>query len=210
MDEPVDIETAELGHTFADSELKDQCKVIMGGIAWPGKEAGYGVILALGINEHWQGGRIYLLDEVKSFDLGELILKCEALDLKYKPKYWSGDDKNAAAGQFMLDIQSKSRFWVSHSSVIDMDQPYPYMMATIKDLLRDDSGDDNHRLNLKASVIFDHLGTIKKDVVSLQLGDHPAIEALAFAVCELKDDALWWPKPLPRYEKPASAYPMGF
>ena len=39
--------------------------------------------------------------------------------------------------------------------------------------------------------------------------DQPAIEALSFAVCELKDDARWWPPEPPRYDKPAHAYPMG-
>jgi len=207
IDEPVTIETAKLGHTFVGNELKDQCKAIIGGIAWPGKQAGFGVILALDIDEHWQGGRIYLLDEVESWDLGELIRKCEALNLKYKPKFWSGDDENAAAGKFMLDRQSKSRFSLIHSSVIDMEQSYSYMLTILKDLLRD----DNRRLFLKAGIISGHLGTIKpEDGACLQVGDHPGIEALACAVEELKDDARWWPPEPPRHEKPAASYPMGF
>jgi len=203
----MDVKTADLGHPFTDEDLKEHCKVVVGGIAWPGRQAGFGVILALDINRHWQGGRIYLLDEVKSSGLGELIRMCEGLDLKYHPKFWSGDNKNASAGKFMLDNQNNSRFWVSHSSVLDLEQPYPYVLATLKDLLRD----DNRRLFLKSSIIAGHLGTIKpEDVASLQVGDHPAIEALAFAVCELKNDSRWWPKPPPRQDKPGHAYSKGF
>jgi len=207
MNDRPTIETAELGHTFLDSELKDQCKVIVGGIAWPGKQPGFGVILALDAQKYYEGGHIILLDEVESFRLGELIRKCEGLNLKYRPKFWSGDNKNAAAGKFMLDSQSNSPFWVSHSSILDLEQPYSYTLTIIQDLLRDGS----RRLFLKSSTISGHLGTIKQeDVASLQVGDLPAIEALAFAVCELKDDSLWWPKPPPRQDKPGHSYPMGF
>ncbi|MBM3302184.1 MAG: hypothetical protein FJY85_19815 [Deltaproteobacteria bacterium] len=37
------IETAPLGYTFTDQELAAQCRVVVGGIAWPGKRPGYGV-----------------------------------------------------------------------------------------------------------------------------------------------------------------------
>ena len=205
MNDRPTIEAADLGHTFLDSELKDHCKVIVGGVAWPGKQPGFGAVLALDDEEYYEGGHIILLEEVESFDLGELIRKCEALNLKYGLESWSGDGKNTAAGNFMLENQNT--FWVGHSSVIDMDQPYSYMLPTLKDLLRDDS----RRLFLQSGTIAGQLGNfIPEDVASLQLGDHPAIEALTFAVCELKDDATWWPKPSPKQEKMAAAYPMGF
>ena len=208
MNDRPTIETAELGHTFLDSELKDHCKVIVGGIAWPGNQPGFGVVLALDAQKYYEGGHIILLDEVESCNLGELIRKCKALNLEYRPKFWSGDNKNAAAGKFMLDNHDNTRFWVSHSSVLDMEQPYSFMLPTLKDLLRD----DNRRLFLKSSIIAGHLGTIKdEDVASLQVGDHPAIEALASAVCELKNDSLWWPKPPPRQgDTPGHLRPMGF
>ncbi len=42
----------------------------------------------------------------------------------------------------------------------------------------------------------------------MQIGEFPAIEALAFAVCELQDDSRWRSVREPRYDS-LSASPLG-
>jgi hypothetical protein len=60
-----------------------------------------------------------------------------------------------------------------------MKAKYPYILAEIKGVL--DRG--NRQLFLKDSKVANHLGGINpEEVVDMQLGDFPVIEALAFAV----------------------------
>jgi hypothetical protein len=44
---PEIIESADLGHPFTARELRSQCQVLIGGIAWPGKRPGFAVVVAL-------------------------------------------------------------------------------------------------------------------------------------------------------------------
>jgi hypothetical protein len=204
------IETAPLGHTFTDRELETQCRIIVGGIAWPGKRPGYGVILARDAREFWPGGHLILLDEVESWDLGDLIRRCLALGIKHKPRHWYGDHQNAAAGRFLLNHRTTGQlkdFHILPSSVLDMPQAYPYMLATLKGLLHEDS----RRLFLKGSKILADLGAIvPEDVPFMQIGEYPAIEALSFAVAELADDARWKPVKTQHHQAPSVMHRMGF
>jgi hypothetical protein len=204
------IETAELGHTFTERKLEAQCRAIVGGIAWPGKRPGYGVILALDVREFWPGGHMILLDEVDSWDLGELIRRCAALSLKYKPKFWVGDQHNAGARQLIMDNRADGPlkdFYIHHSSVLDMPQAYPYMLATLKGLLQEDT----RRLFLKASKVLADLGAIvPEEVPYMEIGEYPGVEALSFVVCELQDDSRWRPqREQRRYETPTYMRPLG-
>lgn len=54
---------------------------------------------------------------------------------------------------------------------------------------------DSHRLFLKSSNILVDLSAIMpEEIPFMQIGEHPAIETLSFAVCELKQDSRWRPQ----------------
>jgi hypothetical protein len=65
-----------------------------------------------------------------------------------------------------------------------MEHLYPYILAQIRGLL-----DPDHRqLFLKDSKVANYLSGIEPgEVVNLQLGEYPAIEALAMAVLEMRN-----------------------
>jgi hypothetical protein len=194
--EDLTIETAPLGHTFTDKELQEQCAAIFGGVAWPGKHPGFAIVLALDTEEYLEGRHMHVLDEVESRDIGELIRRCTALDVKYKPKIWFGNDRNSAANRLIFDMmkqrqprqdteQQRPGFSVLGSDLLDLETPYSFMLAMLKDLLNEEC----RRLFIKDSRVKGHLAQIDQDTdtSALAFGEYPAIEALAFVVCEAKD-----------------------
>ncbi len=71
--------------------------------------------------------------------------------------------------------------------------------------------EDGDRLFLKASKILADLGAIvPEEVPFIEIGEYPAIEALAYAVCELQDDSRWRPQREQRRERPAVLHRTGF
>jgi len=71
---------------------------------------------------------------------------------------------------------------------------------------------DSRRLFLKASKILADLGAIvPEEVPFAEIGEYPAVEALAFAVCELQDDSRWRSqREQRRYDPPTYMRPLGF
>jgi len=190
----VDIKTAELGQDFTIEELKSQCKAIYGGVSWPSKRPGFAVVLGMSHDKHFDNYDIYLLDEFEHIDMWELIKQCGVLIFKYQPTMWIGDKKNDAADRFIQELnitlrrpeksnQEQLYFSVYSTPILDMKNPYPYIMSEIKKLVDEES----RQLFLKDSKTKNYLGEIEpSEVVELQLGDYPAIEALAFAMIEMR------------------------
>ena len=204
----MDIKTAKLGHPLSRAELAEQCKRIYGGVAWPGKNPGFAVVIAMGREKHFDKHDIYLLDEFESFDTRELVRQCGALDFKYRPDRWVGDTRNDAADRFIrelnaelatpddlqtlsvldfgrrvTDFSQRRRFSLASTAMLDMEQLYPYVLPQIKGLL----DPDRRQLFLKGSKVADYLSGIEPgQIAELQLGDYPAVEALAFAVIEMR------------------------
>lgn len=191
------LRTAVLGHPFTDAQLQDQCKVVFGGVAWPGKRPGFAVVLAMDPERHFNSHDIYLLDEVESADMRVLVRQCGVLDTKYKPSQWLGDNRNSAADRFIQEVneerprlrgpfEERRDFHVCPTSHLDMEGPYEYLLPTIKALL----AQDRRQLFLKTSRVLEYLGQIKPDEIPfMEFGEYPAIEALGFAVCEMLDYA---------------------
>ena len=73
----------KLGHTFDYSELRNQCKMVYGSVALPGKRPGFVVIIGMDKKKRLNSHDIYLLDEYENADLRKLIRQCVALDTKY-------------------------------------------------------------------------------------------------------------------------------
>jgi len=189
-----DIEKAKLGHPFTELELRNQWKVIYGGVSWPGKQPGFAVVVGMLYGRHFDGHDIYLLEEYESFDTRELVRQCGAMDARYKPAMWIGDNRNNAADRHINEMASELQspatsivarrsFYVCPTTMTEMNQLYAYMLPHLKRLL-----DPERRvLFLKSSKVLDYLADIEeKEVADLQFGAYPAIEALAFAVIEMR------------------------
>jgi hypothetical protein len=178
----LDLETAPLGHPFTAKELEAQCTQVVGGIGWPGKQPGAGVIVARSAEAFPDGCHLVLLDEVDAADIGDLIRKCRTLAAKYRPAWWVGHGKHAAAQRFLMETRQYD-FPVRPSALLEDPAPYPFMLATLKDLLR--AG--GRRLFLKGGAVVGHLSAIvPEDVPYLAVGAWPAVEALAAAVADLR------------------------
>lgn len=193
----MDIKTAKLGE-FSHKELKEQCKAIYGGVAWPGEGPGFAVVIGTDKEKHFDSHDIYLLDEFESMDVRELVRQCGVLDFKYQPKRWIGDNKNDAADRFIREMNDefadevnenflsesdRRRLYVCSTQILDMKCPYQFILAELKQLLNK----ERRQLFLKDSKIGDYLGGIEPSQIStLEFGAFPAIEALAFAVIEMR------------------------
>jgi hypothetical protein len=191
----MNVRTAPLNHLFTDDELAGQCKAIVGGVSWPAKRPGLAVVLAMTPEKHFDSYDIYLLAEYESFDMRELVRQCGVLDEQYKPLAWYGDDRNDAADRLISEMcaelqsqRTKLRprrcFSVCHTVLVEMKKLYAYILPQLKWLL-----DPQRRmLFLKDSKIVNYLAAIEEnEIADLELGTYPAIEALAFALLELKE-----------------------
>jgi hypothetical protein len=203
----MELDKIELGYNYTDRELKSCYRQIFGGVVWPGKNPGFAVVIGMGHKKHFGSHDIYLLDEFQSFDIRELVRKCGALNFRYQPAMWIGDDKNDAADRFVREAnresqvkesqknywwssapQRRRQFYVCPTPILDRDHPYPYIMSELKSLL-----DEDHRqLFLKDGMTANYLSGIEPEKVStFEFGKFPAIEALAFAVTEMRHRASW-------------------
>ena len=183
-----ELNDAKLGQSFEIKELQRCCKVVYGGIAWPAKRPGFAVVVAMDRFKQYgtQIHEICLLDEFESRDMWELVKQCGALNFKYNPSAWIGDNQNPTADQFRRQINTETHgrcFSVSRTSMLDMDQPYQHILQNIVHMVNE----ERRELFLKGSRIIEYLREIDEDAeIELELGEYPAIEALAYAVLEMK------------------------
>ena len=177
---------AKLGQVWDRDELEFHFTSIYGGVAWPGKHPGFAVVVAKSrfYND------IYLLAESYSEDMLVLVRQCGVLNYKYHPAVWFGDTTNKAAARFINEMNKKyecsQQFSLTSTQMLDMGQElYQFILPKLKELL----DKERKQLHLKSSKIRDHLITVESDEIAIMdLGEYPAIEALAFAVLELKRD----------------------
>jgi hypothetical protein len=184
-----DVENARLGEPFDTRELTRCCKTAYGGVSWPGRRPGFAVIVAMDRTRHLDSYDVCLLDEFESFDIRDLVRQCGALDFEYLPSQWIGDWRNDAADKFLSEMNNESEdtnrrpFNLGWTPMFDMERLYPYILAEIRRLL----ASDRRQLFLKDSRILGYLSEIEPGgIAELERGDYPAIEALAFAVMEMR------------------------
>ena len=193
------MKTVELGQEFELKELRKLCQAVWGGVCWPDKREGFAVVVGMDQQRHLDSYDIYLLDECKSDDTYQLVRQCGVLNYKYCPDRWIGENKNDAASQFIQEMNNeyeqikrtsrhdftvhKRQFSIEPTLMLEMKKLYPYILAEIKRLL-----DEKHRLlELKNSKILSYLREIEEgETATLELGEYPAIEALAFVVIEMR------------------------
>jgi hypothetical protein len=183
--------------------------MIYGGVAWPGKRPGFALVVGMDRKRHFDSHDIYLLDEYESFDIRKLVRQCVALDRKYfisytgysrtdSPGRWIGQSKNDAAYRLLQEVNDEfsrdSRddiddltyyFSIDPTPLYEMENLYPYILAEIKELL----DPERRQLFLKESKVANYLSGINpEEVVDMQLGDYPAVEALGIVVAEMRSD----------------------
>lgn len=213
MDWPIAIEQP-LGYAWDEEQLKHHFKVVYGGVAWPGKKPGFAVVVGLTRDKHFESSDVYLLDEFESADTRVLVRQCGVLHHKYQPQRWIGDRCNDAADRFIREMNDERQlpedsengrdgFYISWTPILDMQNPYEYMLPELKRLL----DKERRQLILKDGKGRDYLAEIKpEEIPFLEFGAYPAIEALAFAVDSIRRDAdLWAPRKRKRMEPPQSA-----
>jgi len=188
------LKETDLGEEIAIADLKRESRLICGGVSWPGKRPGFAVVLAMHPEKHLDSYDVYLLDEFESFDMRQLVRQCGVLDFKYRPKMWIGDSRNDAAARFINEMNDERQrsddrwrrrrlFSVSRTMMLEMERLYQYILPQIKRLL----DKDRRQLELRDSKILNYLSMIDSaEIADLELGDYPAIEAIAFAVLEMR------------------------
>ena len=190
-----DLKQTPLNFPLTDVELTNQCKAIVGGVSWPTQQPGFAVIVGMLYEKHFDSHDIYLLGEWESFDTRELVRQCGAMDAQYKPLAWFGDARNDAADRLIKEMDAELQspatslnlrrsFYLCPTMLAEIKPLYSYILPHIKSLL-----DPQRRmLFLKESKTISYLAAIEEaQVADLTFGAYPAIEALAFAVIELKN-----------------------
>jgi len=185
----MDMQTAQSTDKSETQGLEARYKRIYGAVAFTGKCPGYAVVVGMIQEEHFESHDIYLIDEFESADMRELIRQCGVLDCKYKPEVWIGNRLNDAADRFIKEMnkefKSSRRFFGLRSTpILDMKNPYEFICPQLKHLL----SKKRRQLFLEDSKLVAELDGIDPFQISeFEFGDHPAIEALAFAVIELRN-----------------------
>lgn len=203
----IDLRTTELGKTFNYRELRSHCKAVWASVSWPGKRPGFAVVVGMAHKRHLDSYDIFLLDEYESFDMRQLVRQCGALDLKYFITFhslcqpdasdkWIGDSKNDAAAKFIEEMNAEGEranrkdfttyrepFRLNSTMMLEMENPYSFILPQIKDLVNA----EHRQLFLKDSKVVNYLARVEEaEIAELQLGEYPAIEALAFVVIEMR------------------------
>jgi hypothetical protein len=178
-----DIKKAELGAAFEIHGLNRCCRAVYGGIGWPSsKNPGFAVVMAMALNEQTAEYEICILDEFESSVYREIITHCEALDSKYEPNMWIADTTNDSAEEIKYEIRDEVGFYLSETDLVKMNPCYPFFLYVLKELL----SPEHRRLFLKNSKSLKYMADIEQGQdAKLQIGEYPAIEALAFAVIEM-------------------------
>jgi hypothetical protein len=173
-----------LGQTWTQDNLKAAFQVVWGGLAYPGKRPGFALVAGL---RRQNESEVHVLDEYESTDLGDLLRRCRSLGEKYRVNYglpeflWWGDNQLTSALPLMREIGFD---YPRHSPILDMEQPYSYMMAKLHEYLNR----VNKQLVLRGSKVAVTLTDIKpEDVSYLEFGAYPDVEALAFVVTALRN-----------------------
>lgn len=166
------------------------------GVAWPGKEVGYAVVLGLARETVHHPYSAYVIDEYESGDIADLIRQCCVLDAKWSPDRWMGNRDNEAAQMILWQVVSK--YALEHGNwrglsicppiYMEHKRPYEYMIPQIKDMLKlQVYGEiEIRKLYLKGCMAVPRLQTLDtQDLTEFKWGERPHIEALAFAALEI-------------------------
>ena len=176
-----------IGHVWHHADLAKHFPAIMGGVAFPGRRPGFAIVA--GLRDPMGLREVHVLDEYDSADLSELLRACSALAEKYRVRErgefrWVGDNRKVAVRTLLAEMDHGPQ--IASTRILEMEAPYQYMMSKLKEYLTG----DKKTLFLRGSRVAEMMGEIRPDEVPyLEFGDFPAIEALAFVVKALHEEA---------------------
>jgi hypothetical protein len=171
-------------------DIKNLYQVIVGGMSWPSKEPGYGVLLGLGFDEGRQVPYSMVVAEYESNDIDDLIRQCCVMDIQWEPYQWIADmDRHEAAQEAIIsivrDIQKNNDLrWSGLKTCppmyVEHKRPYEYILPNLKRMGK------HKQLYLKDAKVQAKLDIVlAQDMAQFKWGAYPHIEALAFAALEI-------------------------
>jgi hypothetical protein len=162
-------------------------RYIYGGVAWPGKRAGFAIIVVMDEKKHFDSHDVCVLAEFESFSTREMVRQIGVMDATFMPDRWIGDNRNDAADAFVRELQNdgdrdrrRSKLMFVYTSMLEMEYFYRYALDEIKRLTQK----ERKMLYLKESAVIRYLSDILDEemITELKHGAYPAIEALSYAV----------------------------
>lgn len=185
-----------LGYHWDRLDMEETYNYRFGGIGWPGKDQGFGVVIGV-LEKRRRSGppwrEFHVLDECESRNPKKLLCKCLDLHWRYAPTGWVTNHVDAAGDAFSEELHqdnaaaydfhhSPARFANQHPGA----NPYSYLVnGVIEELV----GGSEKRLYLKNDKAAEQLHALRKDEIPLLLpGTYPAVEAVGFALVEARDD----------------------
>lgn len=191
-------------HAWTPETLQDTFAAVMGGVAYPGRRPGFAVVAGLCHPKAEGDCEIHVLAETESLDLGELLRACHALGAKWRlpdtrlpatrrPESfrWIGNGKHVGAQEIIWRLNREpgneyNRLDVEYTTILDDPTPYLTMFSLLSDLTHP----DRKRLYLHGSKAAHAMNEVPRDeVAETKLGEYPSIEAMAFVVVGLREQA---------------------
>lgn len=170
-----------------DPTENNKYKKIYGAMALPGKGKGFAVIVG---RERHAAERVVLLDEVEAGDIRKLVRDCGAYDYFYSPDVWYGDTDNPTLMSFIREMNKDTEapgdkpFVLRRTKLLDKKNDlFSYILPMLRNLI------ERGHFILKDGMTKTFLSQPQEaDLSTIELGDYPSIEALAFAVLEIDQD----------------------
>lgn len=170
-----------------DSKESTKYRKIYGALAAPGKGRGFAVIVG---KEKLAAERVVLLEEIEAGDIRQLVRECAALDYFYHPEVWFGDTDNPTLTDFIREANKDNEapgdrpFKLRRTKLLDKKNDlFSYILPMLRNLI------ERGHLILKDGMTKTFLSQPQEaDLSTIEMGDYPSIEALAFAVLEIDQD----------------------
>ena len=168
-------------------KTKDRFSRILGGLAWPGKNPGFAIVVgeSYEIDKTLQKRHYHILAEYESQSVGDLIRRCAEFRVNLCASPFYGDDEK----RWAMDILRKSRIGLYITAAPYHDDPTAFegYLLTIRELThpvkkRLHFGSKSHLPALLAALSANDIVATAK----VAFEQHPAIAALGYAVTALE------------------------
>lgn len=172
---------------YFDPKESNKYRKIYGAMAAPGKGKGFAVIVG---RELHAAERVVLLDEVEAGDIRKLVRDCGAFEYFYHPEVFFGDRDNSTLMAFVREMNKDTEapgdrpFKLRRTKLLDKKTDlFSYILPMLRNMI------ERGHLILKDGKTKAYLSQPQEaDLSTIEMGDFPAIEALAYAVLEIDQD----------------------
>jgi len=176
-----------------DPDTKNKYRRVVGGIAWPGIEPGFAVVVGEDADRDDEMDTCHyrVLAEKEEQDIDQLLAWCEMLEINSRVGWtWYGNPKNKPAMAFVWPRRDKlekvGRRILSIASAPYVDNPKGFEFSL--NLLRRRLKADHKTLHLgDESKLPTYLTALAStDLKDANAEDHPAVAAIGYAVAALE------------------------